>query len=46
MTAVEQAAAYHEHTKHYLDRFADYLNPLHPIQPRHESAPGNQISYQ
>ena len=22
------------------------LNPLHPIQPRHESAPGNQISYQ
>jgi type I restriction enzyme M protein len=27
-------------------RIYEYLNPLHPIQPRHESAPGNQISYQ
>ena len=25
---------------------APTLNPLHPIPPRHESAPGNQISYQ
>ena len=25
MSAIEQANAYHEHTKHYLDRFADYL---------------------